>query len=383
MTSASRNELTPGLPALAKRCRLQATIWYGLFAGRRRTGGQQDLCRMREIPRDAGDQEEACRCRRDRGAAGAAEFGAFVNEVVRWSAEVRLPASANSETHVTSWLICRHDRLGLMGSTLSARLIDAGIEGDRLRRRCGKTDGLKASGAEFATFATDVAARCRIVVIAVYDAAQAIGLLPDLANATSPPLVNTPPPARRADYAIADFAASTRLALIGAPISAPAPKCAPAPPPRWSPAIGHHRSCRGGARHPARSGSMSARSYTSRKLASNLILQNNRAALAEALAFAESLGLDAPASFATARQSAHSRGGQQGTEDAGAGFLAAIAYRADLEGRRADPAGGRPARPALAADLSASRAAAQGDCARGRTATAPPSSGGPCRTAPG
>ena len=40
------------------------------------------------------------------------------------------------------------------------------------------------------------------------------------------------------------------------------------------------------------------------KLALNLILQNNRAALAEGLAFAESMGLDAAAFLATARRSA-------------------------------------------------------------------------------
>lgn len=40
------------------------------------------------------------------------------------------------------------------------------------------------------------------------------------------------------------------------------------------------------------------------KLALNLILQNNRAALAEGLAFAESIGLDAAAFLATARRSA-------------------------------------------------------------------------------
>ncbi|WP_172649009.1 NAD-binding protein [Bradyrhizobium elkanii] len=40
------------------------------------------------------------------------------------------------------------------------------------------------------------------------------------------------------------------------------------------------------------------------KLAINLILQNNRAALAEGIAFAESLGLDGAAFLATARRSA-------------------------------------------------------------------------------
>jgi 3-hydroxyisobutyrate dehydrogenase-like beta-hydroxyacid dehydrogenase len=40
------------------------------------------------------------------------------------------------------------------------------------------------------------------------------------------------------------------------------------------------------------------------KLAINLVLQNNRAALAEGIAFAESMGLDAPAFVASLRESA-------------------------------------------------------------------------------
>ncbi len=198
--------------------------------------------------------------------------------------------------------------LGLMGSALSARLIDAGIGVIGFDVDAAKTDGLKASGAEFATFATDVAARCRIVVIAVYDAAQAIGLLPDLANATSPPLVIcTTTCAPGEIYAIADFAARTRLALIEAPIS------------------GTSTEVRAGTATALVAGdadiiaaaaatldilcpqriNVGAIGHASRtKLAINLILQNNRAALAEGLAFAESFGLDGASFLATARQSA-------------------------------------------------------------------------------
>ena len=66
--------------------------------------------------------------------------------------------------------------LGLMGSALSARLIDAGIGVIGFDVDAAKQDGLRASGAEFAAFAADVAARCRVIVIAVYDAAQVEGL---------------------------------------------------------------------------------------------------------------------------------------------------------------------------------------------------------------
>ncbi len=57
-------------------------------AGRHR---QQDLCRKRKIPVDAGDQGEARKCRRDRcPPMPPAEFGAFIqSEIVRWSRDVK------------------------------------------------------------------------------------------------------------------------------------------------------------------------------------------------------------------------------------------------------------------------------------------------------
>src|SRR5882757_160837 len=198
--------------------------------------------------------------------------------------------------------------LGLMGSALTARLIDAGMGVIGFDVDAAKRDGLRASGAQFAGFAAEVAARCRTVVIAVYDAAQVEGLLPDIANATLPPLVICTTTCAPGEIkAIADFAERSHLALIEAPIS------------------GTSAEVRAGTATALVAGdtdiidaatatlemlcpkriNVGAIGNASRtKLAINLILQNNRAALAEGIAFAESLGLDGASFLATARQSA-------------------------------------------------------------------------------
>ncbi|MCP1974833.1 putative dehydrogenase [Bradyrhizobium elkanii] len=198
--------------------------------------------------------------------------------------------------------------LGLMGSALSARLIDAGIGVIGFDIDAAKTDGLRASGAEFAAFAADVATRCRTIVIAVYDAAQVRTLLPDLANATPPPRVICATTCAPGEIvAIAEFASRSRLAFIEAPIS------------------GTSAEVRAGTATALVAGDADAIDATAAtldilcpqrinvgaignasrtKLAINLILQNNRAALAEGIAFAESLGLDGAAFLATARRSA-------------------------------------------------------------------------------
>jgi putative dehydrogenase len=198
--------------------------------------------------------------------------------------------------------------LGLMGSALSARLIDAGMGVIGFDIDAAKKDGLRASGAEFAAFAADVAARCPTIVIAVYDAAQVKGLLPDLANATVPPLVIcTTTCAPGVIAVIAEFAARSHLAFIEAPISGTSAEVragtataliAGDPDIIASAAATLDILC------PQRINVGAIGNASRTKLAINLILQNNRAALAEGIAFAESLGLDGAAFLATARQSA-------------------------------------------------------------------------------
>jgi len=153
-----------------------------------------------------------------------------------------------------------------------------------------------------------VAARCRTIVIAVYGTAQIKALLPDIATAAMPPLVICTTTCAPGEIAvIAEFAARAHLPFIEAPISGTSAEVlagtataliagdpeviAAADPvlaslfPQW-----------------INVGAIGVASRT--KLAINLILQNTRAALAEGIAFAESLGLDGAAFLAHARQSA-------------------------------------------------------------------------------
>jgi len=93
VTSAARNELTPGLPALSEAMPgFEATIWYGLFAPAGTPAPVVDkiyaeCAKYLALP-------ETKKKLADVGVIVAplapAEFGAFVKaEVVRWSAEVK------------------------------------------------------------------------------------------------------------------------------------------------------------------------------------------------------------------------------------------------------------------------------------------------------
>ncbi|WP_128971098.1 NAD(P)-dependent oxidoreductase [Bradyrhizobium tropiciagri] len=198
--------------------------------------------------------------------------------------------------------------LGLMGSALSARLIDAGVGVIGFDVDAAKTDGLRASGAEFAAFAADVAARCRTIVIAVYDAAEVKGLLPDLANAALPPLVICTTTCAPGEItAIAEFAARSRLAFIEAPISGTSADVRSGT--ATALVAGDPNAIAAAAATldilcPQRINVGAIGNASRTKLAINLILQNNRAALAEGIALAEAFGLDGAAFLATARQSA-------------------------------------------------------------------------------
>jgi tripartite-type tricarboxylate transporter receptor subunit TctC len=93
VTSATRNELTPGLPALSEAMPgFEATIWYGLFAP---AGTPEPVVNRiyAECARYLAMPETKKKLA-DVGVIVAplapAEFGAFVrSEVVRWSAEVK------------------------------------------------------------------------------------------------------------------------------------------------------------------------------------------------------------------------------------------------------------------------------------------------------
>jgi len=93
VTSATRNELTPGLPALSEVMPgFEATIWYGLFAPAGTPGPV-----VNRIYAECAKYLAMPATKKKLADVGVivsplapAEFGAFVkDEVVRWSAEVK------------------------------------------------------------------------------------------------------------------------------------------------------------------------------------------------------------------------------------------------------------------------------------------------------
>jgi putative dehydrogenase len=200
--------------------------------------------------------------------------------------------------------------LGLMGTALAARLGEAGIAVTGFDIDAARRSALKASGGELAASSAELAARCRIIIVAVFNAEQIYALLDELKASNGLAcslLICTTTCAPDEITEIARRAADLHLALVEAPIS------------------GTSAELRGGSAMALIAGQASAIEAATAvldilcprrvnvgnigdasrtKLAINLILQNNRAALAEGIAFAESLGLDAATFLATARTSA-------------------------------------------------------------------------------
>ena len=200
--------------------------------------------------------------------------------------------------------------LGLMGNALAARLIEAGIAVSGFDIDPAKGEALRAMGGAVASSVTQLAAQSRSIVIAVYNGEQVQSVFDELAQNEHPalPLVictTTCAPREIAD--IAERARRAGLPLVEAPIS------------------GTSADLRQGSATALVAGEVTAveaadeifdilcprRIHVGKignasrtKLAINLILQNNRAALAEGIVFAESLGLDAAVFLAVARQSA-------------------------------------------------------------------------------
>ena len=200
--------------------------------------------------------------------------------------------------------------LGLMGIALSARLIGAkipliGFDIDPVR--CGM---FKASGGMVATSVRELAARSRTIIVAVYSGEQVRALFDEVddgAGAARPVVICTTTCAPGEIIGIAGRASRAGIPLVEAPISGTSTEVLDgsatallAGEPDIIDQVGGlldiicPRSLRVGAIGDA----------SRAKLAINLILQNNRAALAEGIAFAERLGLDGHAFLAAARQSA-------------------------------------------------------------------------------
>jgi putative dehydrogenase len=200
--------------------------------------------------------------------------------------------------------------LGLMGIALSARLIDAGIAVTGFDIDAARCKALKAIGGVLAISALELAAQCRTIVIAVYSSEQVESLLAELerseklANTT---LVCTTTCAPDEIVRIAKRADDAGLSLVEAPISGTSAQVQDGsamaliagPPAAIATLAALFDILCPQQVHVGKIGDASRT-----KLAINMILQNNRAALAEGIAFAEALGLDPAVFLATARKSA-------------------------------------------------------------------------------
>jgi 3-hydroxyisobutyrate dehydrogenase-like beta-hydroxyacid dehydrogenase len=185
--------------------------------------------------------------------------------------------------------------LGLMGTALSERLIDAKMPVIGFDIETSRCEKLKASGGIVAGSVRDLAAEARTIIVAVYDGGQAAAVFGEIesgAGAARPIVICTTTCAPDEIFHLSLRAASAGFPLVEAPISGTSAEV------RDGTDALIKRLCP----RALRVGAIGDASRT--KLAINLILQNNRAALAEGIAFAERLGLDGRAFLAAVRESA-------------------------------------------------------------------------------
>jgi L-threonate 2-dehydrogenase len=195
--------------------------------------------------------------------------------------------------------------LGLMGTALAARLLDAGrpvigFDIDPAMR--------KSFAGELAASIEDVLARCRTVIVAVFNADQVEVVLDGFSKSGLADLVIcTTTCAPHEIVKLSNRAAQLQLRFIEAPVSGTSAEV------RAGSAMaliaGEDAAIEAAASvletlcpRQTRVGQIGDAART--KLAINLVLQNNRAALAEGIAFAESMGLEGPSFLARLRESA-------------------------------------------------------------------------------
>jgi 3-hydroxyisobutyrate dehydrogenase-like beta-hydroxyacid dehydrogenase len=200
--------------------------------------------------------------------------------------------------------------LGLMGAALSERLIGADVPLIGFDIEPARREKLKATGGMVATSVRELAGRSATIIIAVYSGEQVEALFGDLENAVGaarPIVICTTTCAPDEMSRLARRATSAGIAFVEAPISGTSAEV------RDGTATALVAGEAGAIESVStlleilcprrvRVGAVGDASRT--KLAINLILQNNRAALAEGIAFAERLGLDGRAFLAAARESA-------------------------------------------------------------------------------
>lgn len=198
--------------------------------------------------------------------------------------------------------------LGLMGTALAERLVGAGIAVigfDLDPRRC---DPFRNACGNIAASASELAGETQSIVIAVYGGAQVEDVLGELENGPArAALICTTTCAPEEIERIGARAAKAGFTLIEAPISGTSAEVKAGTATALiagEPGAIDTLDALLAALWPRRTrvGNIGDASRT--KLAINLILQNNRAALAEGIVFAEQLGLDGRDFLAAARESA-------------------------------------------------------------------------------
>jgi 3-hydroxyisobutyrate dehydrogenase-like beta-hydroxyacid dehydrogenase len=202
--------------------------------------------------------------------------------------------------------------LGLIGTALSERLIEAGVPSTGFDINPERCEALRTAGGAVATSVRELAGQCRIVVVAVYGGVQVEALFSELdqGNGLQPSTVICMTTCAPDEIArLSARAAHAGIALIEAPISGTSAELRDGTALALlagEPAIIDSVSALLDILCPRslRVGTLGNASRT--KLAINLILQANRAALAEGIVFAEALGLDGRAFLAAARASAAS-----------------------------------------------------------------------------
>jgi len=198
--------------------------------------------------------------------------------------------------------------LGLIGTALAERVAGAGMAVIGFDIDPNRCDEFRDGGRKIAASAADLAGQSHAIVIAVYDGAQVEALLDEFGNIPArPALICTTTCAPDEIERIAARAANAGFTFIEAPISGTSAEVRDGT--ATALVAGNADAIEAldallAALCPRRThvGDIGDASRT--KLAINLILQNNRAALAEGIVFAERLGLDGQAFLAAAQQSA-------------------------------------------------------------------------------
>jgi 3-hydroxyisobutyrate dehydrogenase-like beta-hydroxyacid dehydrogenase len=200
--------------------------------------------------------------------------------------------------------------LGLIGTALSERLIDTQIAVIGFDIEAIQCERQQARGGAVAASVRELAGRVSTIIVAVYNGEQVEALFGEIEAGAGPgqPTVICTTTCGPDDIArLSERAASAGIALLEAPISGTSAEV------RDGTATALVAGESGAVESVGwlldiicprryRIGAIGDASRT--KLAINLILQNNRAALAEGIAFAERLGLDGHAFLTAARQSA-------------------------------------------------------------------------------